>query len=102
MIDKCAIWIAAFSAVLAVPSMAAAGNPNASHDEKSEKTVELSAVPKAAMDAAKTKLASVTSAELVTAKDGSTFYELTGTTKAGKTMKVQVKADGTLKQKSGY
>jgi hypothetical protein len=86
------IFIAAVgAALLAVPVLAIAADQVGEH---SEKAIALSEVPKAAIDGAKTRLTSVTKAELVTMKDGRTLYELKGKTSAGKTVELFVTADG--------
>lgn len=91
MTGKQILIAAVGAAVLAVPVIAMAADQVGEH---SEKPIALSEVPKAAIDGAKSQLASVTKAELVTTKDGRTLYELKGKTSAGKTVELLVTADG--------
>ena len=91
MTGKQMLIAAVGAAVLTVPAIAIAANQVGEH---SEKAIALSEVPKAAIDGAKSQLASVTKAELVTTKDGRTLYELKGKTSAGKTIELFVTADG--------
>jgi hypothetical protein len=79
------------AAVLMVPAIAVAADPVGEHQEKA---VALSEVPPAAMDGAKTVLASVSKAEVVTTKDGRTLYEFRGRNDLGKTVELYVTADG--------
>ncbi len=89
MIGRKMLIAAVGATMLAVPALAA--EPVGKHEEKK---IALSEVPKAALDGAKSQLASVTSAEQVTAKDGRMLYELKGKTKAGKMMELFVTPEG--------
>ncbi len=62
--------------------------------EHSEKKIALDAVPQAAMAAARGQLTSIRKAELVTANDGRTLYEIKGKTQAGKTVELFVSPEG--------
>ena len=77
-------------ALLVAAGIAVAAGP---HGHR-EKPIALSEVPQAAMDGARTQLASISSAEIVTTKDGATLYELKGKTSAGKTVELMVAPDG--------
>ncbi len=90
MVSRKNLWIGAVAAVAAISSIAIASERN----EVSEKKIALSDVPAAAMQGARSQLASVTKAELVHLKDGRTVYELKGKSQAGKTVELYVSADG--------
>lgn len=93
MTRKQRLMAAVGAAILAVPAIAVAADPVG---EQQEKPVELNAVPPAAMEGAKTVLASVSRAEMVTTKDGRTLYEFRGRNDLGKTVELYVTADGQI------
>ena len=90
MASKRTVVVAASAALVAVAGMAFAASPR----NHKERTIALTEVPKAAMDGARTQLASISKAEIVTTKEGSTLYELKGKTSAGKTIELMVAPDG--------
>lgn len=93
MASKLTIRLAA-AAALAVGGIALAAGQYNEQDEASEAKIALAQVPEAAMQGAKAELTSITAAEMVTMKDGSTVYELKGRNKAGKTVELYVSAEG--------
>jgi len=103
MASKRTLVIGASAAVLAVAGMALAAqqnheaNENRIIGEHSEEEVALDQVPAAAMNAARTRLASVREAELVTRKaDGSTLYEIEGKDQTGKNVELFVTPTGQI------
>lgn len=101
MASKRTLLIGTGVAVLAVAGVALAAQQNHEANENqiigphSEKHVALDQVPQAVMDAARTQLASVREAELVTKKaDGSTLYEIEGKDQAGKKVEFFVTPEG--------
>ena len=81
------------AAVLMVPAIAIAAEPVGEHQEKE---IALNDVPPAAMEGARTVLASVSRAEVVTTKDGRTLYEFRGRNDLGKPVELYVTADGQI------
>lgn len=101
MASKKTLVIGAGIAVLAIAGVAIAAQQNHEANEKRiigehhEKEIPLNQVPEAAMNAARTRLASIREAELVTRKaDGSTLYEIEGKDKSGKKVELFVTPEG--------
>lgn len=94
MASKRTLGIAAAIAVAAVGGIAVAATEMGEKNEVSEKHVALAQVPPPVMAGGRTRLASITKAELVKLKDGRTVYELKGNDKAGKSRELYVATDG--------
>lgn len=69
------------------------------HDEASEKTVQLSQVPKAARDAAQKELGTTPTEAKMVSGTNPQEYELEAKDRSGKEMSVHVRADGTVVKK---
>lgn len=103
MASRKTLLVGAGVAVLAVAGVALAAqhnheaNENRIIGEHSEKHIALDQVPQPAMAAARTKMATVREAELVTRKaDGSTLYEFEGKDQAGKKVEMYVTPTGEI------
>lgn len=96
MPSKRTLGIALGAAVLAIGGIAIAADRMGDRNEVSEQEIALSAVPQTAMAGARTRLASVTKAELVKLKGGRTVYELKGKDNAGETVELYVNAEGQM------
>ncbi|HEU5093940.1 MAG TPA: hypothetical protein VFT77_02240 [Reyranella sp.] len=69
------------------------------HDEASEKTVQLSQVPKAARDAAQKELGAMPTEAKMVSGTNPQEYELEAKDRSGKEVGVHVHADGTVVKK---
>lgn len=92
--SKRTLGIAVGAAVLVITGIAIAADRIGEKNEVSEQEIALSVVPQPAMAVAKTRLASVTSAELVRLKDGRTVYGMRGKDRAGETAEFYVSTEG--------